>query len=146
MKDVEYVPNLDDSICVSLMVEYLHLVAAAREIPLNILEGAKYLSLSSICDTHTELELREILAGSLAAMIVGRKTRVNQESDLMSIAEYLTNCSAFGFIVPFLFRYILAYFFSAQYYRNYQDSVKDMFMLYMFLTMREVHDINRLTV
>ena len=103
------------------------------------MEPGDYVSLPGICDTLKELELYGKLAGSMVAMIVGHKDGVTVEGKHMSVTDYLTNCSTFGFIMFFLFRKKRSKFMPAQHYRNCQDTVKNMFI---YVALAKAHGIN----
>ena len=66
--------------------------------------------------------------GSMCAMITGHEGPAEEKGIHLSVSEYLTVCSRLGHLLFFLFRHNRTKFIAAQNYRNWQDTIKIMFV------------------
>ena len=66
--------------------------------------------------------------GSMCAIIIEHQGPAEEKGQHLSVSEYLTVCSRLGHLLFFLFCHNKTKFIAAQNYRNWQDTIKSMFV------------------
>ena len=77
---------------------------------------------------YEEVKLLGAVVRSMCTMIIGHEGAASEEGVHLSVSEYLTVCSRLSHLLFFLFRRNKTRFCAAQNYRNWQDTVKNMFV------------------
>ena len=64
----------------------------------------------------------------MCTLIVGHKGELDATLGHLSVSEYLIVCSTLAHMLFFMFRQNKTEFIPAQHYRNWQDTIKNMFL------------------
>ena len=125
--EAERLFNNDDNMDVEVMVKCLDLVGKLSETPFINFSQAWRESAGSM-STYREMRVLGFVARLMCALIIGHDGGANEDGAHLSVSEYLERCSRLSHMLFFLFRHNKTSFCAAQNYRNWQDTIKNMFV------------------
>ena len=117
----------EDNMDVKEMVECLDAIASLANSPWITFPDS-FRSTAGNCTIYNEMRIFGSVARAMCAMIIGHEGQADEEGNHLSVSEYLAVCSRLSHLLFFLFRRNKTAFCAAQNYRNWQDTIKNMFV------------------
>lgn len=137
--EAERLFNPEDQMDVLEMVKCLYAIGRFASCPL-INFPPDWRSIDCNRTTHRELRLLGHVSKSMCTMIIGHEGNIDEEGDHLSVGGYLTVCSRLAHLLFVLFRRNKTRFIPAQNYRNWQDTIKNMFVSVTLAKVNGVED------
>ena len=119
--------NPDDLMCVLETSKALHAVGQLGSIPFFDFPLA-WQAIPANRTIYLALRLLGKVSKLMCTLIVGHKGELDATLGHLSVSEYLTVCSTLAHMLFFMFRQNKTEFIPAQHYRNWQDTIKNMFL------------------
>ena len=124
---VERLFNPEDLMDVSEMVQCLDVIGKLGEVPLLNFPRVWRLAPGNR-QVYDEVRILGSVTRAMCALIIGHEGSAAEEGEHLSVSDYLVVCSRLAHLLFFLFRRNKTAFCAAQNYRNWQDTIKNIFV------------------
>ena len=124
--EAERLFNPEDAMDVCEMVKCLDVVGRLSDVPF-ISFPKEWQQSTGNRVVYQELRLLGHVMRLMCTLIIGHEGYASDDGKNLSVSEYLERCSRLSFLLFFLFRRNRTKFLANQNYRNWQDTMKNMF-------------------